>query len=92
MTTTVEVQAFIHQQKPLWNALAIAYTLTAYVAGLALIVLPAGWLHPIGVLLLTHSLVYSAYLSHELMHSMFPVGMPLPKRDRTHGQANIFLP
>lgn len=51
-----------------WNALAIAYTLTSYSTSLVLLCLSNGWLNALGVLLLTHALVYSAYLSHEFMH------------------------
>lgn len=52
----------------LWNALAIAYTLTAYGISVVLLCLSNGWLNALGVVLLTHALVYSAYLSHEFMH------------------------
>jgi fatty acid desaturase len=53
---------------PLWNGLAISYTLVAYVAGLALTLQASAWLNLVGILLLTHALVYSAYLSHDFMH------------------------
>ncbi len=53
----------------LWNALAIGYTFTAYGVSLVLLCLSNGWLNVLGMVLLTHSLVYSAYLSHEFMHS-----------------------
>lgn len=68
-----QLQSFINRRQPLWDAAAIAYTLLGYGAGLALILHPNGWLNAVGAMLLTHSLVYSAYLSHEFMHSsIFP--------------------
>lgn len=69
MTTTVDVQAYIYRQKTGWNVLAISYTLVTYGIGLALILASSGWLNAVGVVLLTHSLVLSAYFSHEFMHS-----------------------
>ena len=68
LTHQPDLQAFIHYRKPLWNVGAIAYTLLGYVMGLLLIFQPVIWLNLPGLLLLTHSLVTSAYLSHEFMH------------------------
>jgi fatty acid desaturase len=65
----INVNLYVHRQKPLWNAIAILYSLFSYVGGIALLLLPNGWLNAAGVVLLTHSLVFSAYLSHEFMHS-----------------------
>lgn len=48
--------------------MAILYTLLGYLGGITLFFSPQGWVNAIGVLLLTHSLVLSAYLSHEFMH------------------------
>lgn len=50
------------------NALALGYTALGYIASLALLVAPSGWLNAMGVLLLAHSLVYSAYFLHEFAH------------------------
>ncbi|MBD2461138.1 fatty acid desaturase [Oscillatoria sp. FACHB-1407] len=76
MVTAVEVNltSFLHRQKPVLNAIAIFYTLASYVGGIALLLLPNGWLNALGVVVLTHSLIYSAYLSHEFMHSSIFVG------------------
>lgn len=52
----------------LWNTTAIAYTLLAYSSGIVLLVQANGWLNSLGVVLLTHALVLSAYLAHECMH------------------------
>lgn len=52
----------------LWNGGAIAYTLGSYGAGLGLLLAAGLWQNALGLLLLTHSLVCSAYLSHEFMH------------------------
>ena len=66
---TVNVSAYVHQQKPLWNATAILYSIGGYVGGIALLLQANGWLNAIGVILLTHVFVWSAYLAHEFMHS-----------------------
>lgn len=65
---TSEVAHYLHQKKPLWNAIALFYTFSGYVGGLALLLAHNGWLNGVGVIWLTHSLVIAAYLSHELMH------------------------
>ncbi|NER78941.1 MAG: fatty acid desaturase, partial [Leptolyngbya sp. SIO1D8] len=73
LTDRTPLSSFVSCRKLLWDAAAIAYTLLGYVAGLALLLQSAVWANAFGVLLLTHSLVYSAYLSHEFMHSsIFP--------------------
>ena len=63
-----ELQSFMNRRKPLWDAIAIAYTLIGYFGGIALLLCPSAWLNLPGVLLLTHALVYSAYLTHEFLH------------------------
>jgi fatty acid desaturase len=65
---SIDVQHFLHQDKPVWNAIAFLYTFSGYAAGIALILQNSGWLNALGVLLLTHTLMISAYLAHELMH------------------------
>ncbi|MBE9207050.1 fatty acid desaturase [Nostoc sp. LEGE 06077] len=72
MVTTVKFVAqntYFEQQKPLWNTIAIVYTFLGYIGGITLLIIPTIWLNLFGVVLLTHSLVFSAYLSHEFMHS-----------------------
>ena len=66
---SVDIQSYVYSQKPLLNWLAIAYTFLAYLGGLALLLASNGWLNVVGTVLLTHGLIYSAYLSHEFMHS-----------------------
>lgn len=66
--TPVSVRHYVHQQKYLWNATAIMYAFLGYGGGVTLLISHNVWLNGVGVLLLTHSLVYSAYLSHEFMH------------------------
>jgi len=69
MTTgAIDISRYLHQKKPLWNSLAILYTLSGYVGGIALLLSANGWLNALGVVWLTHSLIFSAYLSHEFMH------------------------
>lgn len=59
---------YIHQRKPLWNAIAFAYTLVGYAGGIVLLMDNNLWCNGLGVGLVTHTLVLSAYLAHELMH------------------------
>ena len=66
--TALEINRYVHAQKPIWNGLAIAYTFLSYVGGIALLLLPQIGFNVLGVAVLTHSLVLSAYLSHECMH------------------------
>jgi fatty acid desaturase len=68
MNTTLDTNYYLHYKKPLWNSLAIGYTLAGYAFGIGLILAENAWLNGLGVLMLTHSLVISAYLSHEFMH------------------------
>jgi len=46
------------------------YTLGSYGGSIGLLLAENGWLNAIGVGLLTHSLVLSAYLAHEFMHGI----------------------
>jgi fatty acid desaturase len=68
MTTAPDLNHFLHDKQPLWNSLAIGYAVGGYALGIWLILDANVWLNGLGVLLLTHSLVISAYLSHEFMH------------------------
>jgi fatty acid desaturase len=68
-TAALDINRFLHQQKPLWNIGAVTYTVAGYLGGISLLLAANGWLNTMGVCLLTHSLVLSAYLAHEFMHS-----------------------
>lgn len=71
-TTTINPNHYLQQSKPLWNVTSISYALFGYLGGISLIILDSFWLNALGVILLTHSLIISAYLAHEFMHgSMF---------------------
>ncbi len=59
---------YLHRDRPLYNAIAIFYTLGAYFGGIALILQANLWLNAIGIIALTHGLILSAYLAHEFMH------------------------
>lgn len=59
---------YLHQKKLLWNVGAILYILGGYCGAIALLLLSNLWLNALGVVLLTHSLVLSAYMSHDFMH------------------------
>lgn len=50
------------------NALTSGYVLMAWAGGIHLLLRPQGVLNVLGVLLLTHALVCSAYLIHECVH------------------------
>ncbi|HEY9648426.1 MAG TPA: fatty acid desaturase, partial [Chroococcidiopsis sp.] len=52
----------------LQNAAALGYAIAAYGLGVGLLIVNNGWLNGLGVLLLTHGLVMSAVLLHELLH------------------------
>ena len=69
-TSTKEINTsyYLHHKKPLWNAIAFIYILGSYVGGIALLLLSNGFLNAPGVVLLTHSMVLSAYMTHEFMH------------------------
>jgi fatty acid desaturase len=66
--TASDVQVFLHPGQWGWNAIAFVYTLGGYLGGIALLLQANPGLNAIGVLMLTHSLILSAYLAHELMH------------------------
>jgi fatty acid desaturase len=71
MVTTVEtvkLNTCLNQPKPIWNAVAILYTFFGYIGGIAFVILPNSWFNSLGVVLLTHSLIFSAYLTHEFIH------------------------
>lgn len=50
------------------NIFAIFYTLFSYSIGILFIAQEGIFLNTLGLFFLTHSLIYSAYLSHEFMH------------------------
>lgn len=64
----IDTKAYLKQHNLFWNTTAITYTFLAYISGVCLIFTPIPFYNVIGVLLLTQSLVYSAYLTHEFMH------------------------
>ncbi len=66
--TAIAIQHFLHPDQSGWNLIAFAYTIGSYLGGIALLLQSNVGLNGIGVLLLTHSLMLSAYLAHELMH------------------------
>jgi fatty acid desaturase len=66
--TFLEKDYYLHHKKILWNVVAVSYILGGYLSAIALLVWAKIWLNILGLLLLTHSLVLSAYLAHEFMH------------------------
>lgn len=61
-------RSYVSKEKAFWNEIAIAYSFLGYLGGIALFFGPNHWLNILGLVFLTHSLIYSAYLSHEFMH------------------------
>ena len=59
---------YISQDKAVANIVAITYTLLVYICGVILLFVYNPILNVAGVFFTTHSLVYSAYLTHEFMH------------------------
>jgi len=59
---------YIHRQKPLWNAAALLYTIGGYYGGVYLLCAENLGLNLLGLGLVVHTLVLSAYLAHEFMH------------------------
>lgn len=68
MTPSNLLNTYLRRDQPGLNAIAFLYTLGSYFGGIALILQSNLWINAIGVLFLTHGLILSAYLSHELMH------------------------
>lgn len=65
---TLDASYYLRHKKLLWNAIAFLYIFGGYSSGIALLLLQNGWLNALGVVLLTHSMVLSAYMAHEFMH------------------------
>ncbi|VEP11836.1 Fatty acid desaturase [Hyella patelloides LEGE 07179] len=59
---------YLRSSKPFWNALAITYTLLGYYAGIGLLIATSFLLNALGIVIVTHTLVLSAYLAHEFTH------------------------
>ncbi len=68
IATSLNIRSYVNKQKAFWNEIAISYVFLGYIGGIALLLVAEGWLNLLGTVLLTHSLIYSAYLSHEFMH------------------------
>lgn len=64
----IDLFYYLHKKKLLWNVIVIFYICGGYCGAIALLLLGNIWLNIVGVVLLTHSLVLSAYLCHEFMH------------------------
>lgn len=64
----INVSYYLHKKKHLWNVIVIFYIFAGYYGAIGLLLLSNVWLNIVGLILLTHSLVLSAYLSHEFMH------------------------
>jgi len=55
------------------NLLVMAYTVLGWPAGIWMLTVPSGWMNAVGVLLVAHTLIYSAYLIHDCAHhAIFP--------------------
>ena len=55
------------------NLLVMAYTVLGWPVGIWMLTLASGWMNAVGVLLVAHTLIYSAYLIHDCAHhAIFP--------------------
>jgi fatty acid desaturase len=63
-----ELKVYLHQSKPWLNILVILYTLVSYYGGIALLLRHNVWLNIMGTILVSHGLIYGAFLGHELLH------------------------
>jgi fatty acid desaturase len=65
---SVNVRQYINQRKPLWNLVALGYIFSCYIGAIILFLTSNLLSNLVGLFLLTQSLVYSAYLTHEFIH------------------------
>ena len=66
--TSLNIRNYVNKEKAFWNEIAIAYTFSGYICGVGLLFVANAWLNILGMVWLSHCLIYSAYLSHEFMH------------------------
>jgi fatty acid desaturase len=88
LSIPIELRSCEQKYASLWNGCAIVYTLVGYVSGLTFITRTNLWCDVLGIVLLTHSLIYSAYLSHEFMHGTIFTNR---KWNQTFGNAMLWL-
>ncbi|MGB3494401.1 MAG: fatty acid desaturase [Elainellaceae cyanobacterium] len=91
MTTTITFADHKHytRDRNLWiNGAALAYTFGGYGVAIALLLSPSWLLNGLGVLLLTHTLMWAAYFVHDCIH-----GTVFQKQrwNEVLGQALLFL-
>ena len=60
--------SYAQQQKPLWNAVALLYTIGGYYGGVCLLCAEALSLNALGIFLVTHALVLSAYWVFRILY------------------------
>jgi fatty acid desaturase len=68
MTTSPDFSFYINDRHLGFNIGAVVYALVGYGLGIYGTLQPALWLNLLGTVLITHSLVWSAYLIHDLIH------------------------
>ncbi|PSB20244.1 fatty acid desaturase [filamentous cyanobacterium CCP1] len=86
MTATSPDFSFYINDRNVWlNGSAVAYALIGYGFGIFCITQQTGWVNLIGIILITHTLLWSAYLVHELIHGN------LFQRSLNHVIAQILL-
>lgn len=59
---------YLQKDKPLWNWLVIVYISLGYCAGVALLIQASIGSNLLGIILVTHTLILSAYMAHEFVH------------------------
>ncbi len=63
------IRSFFRHPDGMWpNLVAISYTFMGYVAGIGMLAAEGGVVNVLGVLLVAHTLIFSAYLIHEFAH------------------------
>lgn len=65
---SIKSNKYLKRQSAIKNSIAVVYTFVAYFNSIYLLTLESLAINIVGILLLSHSLVYSAYLCHECMH------------------------
>ncbi|MEG3437143.1 fatty acid desaturase [Pannus brasiliensis CCIBt3594] len=63
------IQKYAHQRLDRWNILGILYIVFTYLSGILLFFSSDLLVNFFGVILLTHSLILSAYMTHEFIHN-----------------------
>ena len=67
-SNAIDKHYYISKHNIFYNASAISYTFIAYICGVSFLFSNNSIINVLGILLITHGLAFSAYLTHEFMH------------------------